>query len=161
MHRRDRGYRIGIAKSTRSPRQEEWRVGLAQRGNQEKADKMWILRVCATRSEAQYYEALYAFQYGIPTAVFDTNGRKMQLTEQQIRHLYTQIDTPERARRLMEELLLSPYYPHHRPKGISGTKAKDRQIVHFRMFGDGRFGRAHPWGMHRIALNTTDIALRD
>src|SRR5882672_8004598 len=56
MYRKDKGYRIGIAKSTRSPRQEEWRTGLAQRGNQEKADKMWILRVCATRGEAQYYE---------------------------------------------------------------------------------------------------------
>ena len=161
MHRRDRGYRIGIAKSTRSPRQEEWRTGLAQRGNQEKADKMWILRVCATRSEAQYYEALYAFQYGIPTAVFDPCGRKMQLSQQQISRLYSQIDTHERAQKLMKELSISPHYPHHRPKGISGAKAKDRQIVHFRMFGDGRFSTLHPWGMHRISLNTTDTILRD
>jgi DNA helicase II / ATP-dependent DNA helicase PcrA len=161
MHRRDRGYRIGIAKSTRSPRQDEWRTGLAQRGNQERADKMWVLRVCRTRSEAQYYEALYAFQYGIPTAVFDTCGRKMQLTEQQISQLYSQIDTHERASKLMKDLRISPHYPHHRPKGISGSKAKDRQTVHFRMFGDGRFSQRSPWGMHRIALNTTDTTLRD
>lgn len=161
MHRRDRGYRIGIAKSTRSPRQNEWRTGLAQRGNQEKADRMWILRVCDTRSEAQYYEALYAFKYGIPTSVFDASGRKMQLTEQQLVRLYSQIDTAERARQLMRDMHLSPEYPHHRPKGISGAKAQDRQTVHFRMFGDGRFSLQSPWGMHRIALNTTDVSLRE
>jgi DNA helicase-2/ATP-dependent DNA helicase PcrA len=29
------------------------------------------------------------------------------------------------------------------------------------MFGDGRFSLANPWGLHRVALNTSDIPLRD
>jgi len=150
MYRKDKGYRIGIAKSVRSPRKDQFRSGL-----------VWVLRVCASRSEAQYYEALYAFQYGIPTLVFDADNRKIQFTQQQLNRLYSQLDTRERAQALMKDLALSAHYPHFRPKGISGTKADDRQIVHFRMFGDGRFSAIHPWGMHRVALNTTDTTLRD
>ena len=53
MYRKDKGYRIGIAVGARSDgRQEEPINGLAQRTNQEHADKVWILRVCGTREEA-------------------------------------------------------------------------------------------------------------
>ena len=45
-------------------------LGPRVRVNQEHADDLWILRVCDTRADASYWEALIAAQYGLPTAVF-------------------------------------------------------------------------------------------
>ena len=76
MFRRDRGYRIGISKGTRSDgfKDHPLQTGVRQRCVQEKAEKVWILKTCQTRAEAQMWEQYYAFEYGIPTTVFDAAG---------------------------------------------------------------------------------------
>ena len=160
MYRKDKGFRIGQAKSLRNGRVNcKSLIGIATRGNQEAADKMWILKTCKTRADANYWESFYAFKYGVPTIVFETRGRSMELTQKQINNLYSKIDTDNRAERLMKDLDLDPRFPHHRPKGISGYKTYDRQIVHLKFFEDLRRCNSNPWGIHRIALNTTDRKL--
>jgi DNA helicase-2/ATP-dependent DNA helicase PcrA len=55
MYRKDKGYRIGQAISRRAGDTKSNHkpfVGVATRGNQESADKMWILRTCDSRAEA-------------------------------------------------------------------------------------------------------------
>lgn len=160
MFRKDRGYRIGIVQGARTdgPRRQSF-SGLMIRGNQEKADKLWILRVCFTRAEAQYYEQYFAFTYGIPTTVFFTTGRRMQMGEEYIARLYESIDTATRAAALMQDLYLFPEFPHHRPKGIAGARLPDRIAVTVRMFGDTRVTESSPWNAHRVSLNTSDRKL--
>ena len=160
MYRKDRGYRIGIVQGSRTDgRHGEPFSGLMVRGNQEKADKLWILRVCFSKAEAQYYEQYFAFTYGIPTVVFFTTGRKMQLDEERIAELYKNIDTHKRAQELMQDLRIFPEFPHHRPKGIAGARLPDRIAIQLRMFGDTRRTDSSPWNAHRVSLNTSDRQL--
>lgn len=162
MYRKDKGFRIGLAKGLRSGNSRNGHkplVGIATRGNQESADKMWVLKTCKDRSEANFWEYFFAFKYGIPTLVFETGGRSMKITQDQINRLFSEINTNERVTELMKDLGLDPRFPHHRPKGISGYKNPDRQIIHLKFFEDPRRYNTHPWGMHRIALNTTDRKL--
>ena len=88
MFRKDKGYRIGIARSFRSAQRGRSEIGLLVRSNQENADKMWILRVCKDRSEANYWEQWFVVEYGIPSMVFSTGGRKMLITQEQINQLF-------------------------------------------------------------------------
>ena len=162
MYRYDKGYRIGLVQGTRhdAPGRKAY-TGLLVRGNQEKADKLWLLRVCETKAEALYWEQYYAFQYGIPTTVFHTAGRRMTITQEIVDALYERIDTTARAEKLMEDLYLSAAHPHHRPKGIAGNRLPTRVTVQLRMFGDTRRSTRSPWNAHRVDINTSDEALRE
>ena len=157
MYRKDKGYRIGIAVGARSDgRQVEPINGLAQRTNQEHADKVWILRVCSSREEAAYYEQYFAYEYGIPTMIFHTAGRKMAFSQQNIDRLYSSIDTHSHAAHLMADLDLYEAYPHHRPQGITDHNNPHRMLVHLTAFGGNRPSAQSPWYRHRVWLNTTD-----
>ena len=161
MFRRDRGYRIGISKGTRSDgfKDHPLQTGVRQRCVQEKAEKVWILKTCQTRAEAQMWEQYYAFEYGIPTTVFDVAGHASVMKQNHVNFIYKNIDTVSNAKRLMRELYLFHDYPSYRPKGISGNKASDRQIVNFTMFSDKRVSQQSPGHAHRVSLNTTDREL--
>jgi len=158
MYRRDKGYRIGISKGARSNgfKDRPLEIGIRQRCAQENADKVWIIKVCESRSEAQLWEQYYSTQYGIPTTVFDAIGGTNNLNQDQIDSLYSMIDTERNAKRLMHDLYIFYDYPHHRPKGISGNRLPDRQTVNFTMFSDKRRSHKSPWNAHRVSLNTTD-----
>ena len=147
MFRRDRGYRIGISKGTRSDgfKDHPLQTGVHQRCVQEKAEKVWILKTCQTRAEAQMWEQYYTFEYGIPTTVFDAAGHNSVMQVNHINFIYENIDTASNAKRLMRDLYLFHNYPSYRPKGISGNKSSDRQIVHFTMFSDKRASQQSPW----------------
>ncbi len=161
MFRRARGYRIGSSKGTRSDGFKDYPLPteVHQRCVQEKADKVWILKTCQTRSEAQMWEQYYAFEYGIPTTVFDAAGHNSVMKQKHINFIYENIDTVSNAKRLMRDLYLFHDYPSYRPKDISGNKSPDQQIVHFTMFGDQRVSQRSPWHAHRVSLNTTDRTL--
>lgn len=162
MYRKDKGYRIGTAKGSRcgdKRRNIIASIGLKTRGNQESADKMWVIKTCFSKEDAIYWKMYYSFEYGIPSTVFETCGRKMLISQEYINKLFSSIDTNNRVKKLMEDLYINPDYPHHRPKGTSGYKQPDRQIVHLKFFEDPRKSGKNPWSAHRIALNTTDRAL--
>lgn len=158
MYRKNKGFRIGLAKSSRWGK-EGRQIGLIVRCNQEKADKMWILKVCAGRAEAEYYEYYYAFTYGIPTVVFDTNGRSMKLTQGHVDKLFSLIDTRKKAEALMKNELLYFSYPHWSPQGTIRHSAS-RIRIRLAFFDDPRKSIARPWSMSRISLNTSNEKLR-
>lgn len=161
MYRRDKGYRIGISKGERSSgyKNKLPEIGIKQRCVQENADKIWIIRVCKSRSEAQLWEQYYSVQYGIPTMIFDALKGVCSFTQDQIDSLYSMVDTKQNARRLMRDLYIFQDYPHHRPKGGPGNRLPDRQIVNLVMFSDKRRTNRSPWNGHRVSLNTTDRVL--
>lgn len=161
MSRRDKGYRIGIAKGSRIPEKNRKEIGLLVRSNQENADKMWVLKVCKNRAEANFWEQWFAIEYGIPSMVFSTNGRSMLISQEQINKLYKSIDTKHRAERLFKELDLFEEYPHHRPKGIQSKIAPDRQVIYFTLFADKRPSLKSPWCGHRVHINTSNIYLKE
>jgi DNA helicase-2/ATP-dependent DNA helicase PcrA len=161
MYSRKYGYRIGLAKGTRFDGKKH-DIGLRVRANQERADRMWVLKVCETRQEACFFEALYAFKYGIPTWVFHSFGnRNMSIGQEKIDLLYRQIETVSRAKNLMADEGLAFEYPHFLPQATSrnGHKKLNINVV---LFGDKRTTPRSPWSASRISINTTqksDISL--
>jgi DNA helicase-2/ATP-dependent DNA helicase PcrA len=153
MFRSDRGYRIGLAKSVRSNAQGQPDQGVRVRLNQEHGDKLWVLRVCATRAEASYWEAWFAAQYGLPTACFHGIGRKLAMDEVWLKRLYLELDTASAFKRLMEDFDLHLEFPHLRP--ANGAR---RQSVNLTMFSDRRGNAAY----HRVqwSSNRMEIAAR-
>jgi DNA helicase-2/ATP-dependent DNA helicase PcrA len=156
MYQERLGYRIGLTKGIRAADAKQLVLGFQQRTNHEVADRVWILATCDSRGEAQYLEAYFACQYGLPTMVFHVRGRRMAVTQQHIENLYADIDTRTRAKQLMADLSLFEDYPHHRAgahhKG--GPVAGSRKIVNFVMFGGGRLSS---WHEHRIQLVSSDM----
>ncbi|HSW98296.1 MAG TPA: UvrD-helicase domain-containing protein [Candidatus Saccharimonadales bacterium] len=154
MYSHAQGYRIGTAKGTRFDGKKD-AFGLRVRANQERADRMWVLAVCATRQEALYKEALFAYKYGIPMLVFHAfQNRGMQFSQEYIDALYRDIDTRERAQTLMHDLHILFDYPHFLPQATTrnGVKRLNVDIV---LFGDKRTTGQSGWSASRISANTT------
>jgi DNA helicase II / ATP-dependent DNA helicase PcrA len=155
MYSRDMGYRIGLAKGTRFDGRKD-DIGLRVRANQERADRMWIIKVCTSREEAAYTESLFAYKYGIPMLVFHAfSNRSMHFSQKYIDALYKEIDTKKRAKELMAEVGLSFDYPHFMPQATvrNGRKRVNLNVV---LFGDKRITEQSPWSASRISANTTD-----
>ena len=85
------------------------------RVNQEHADELWFLKICDTREDASYWEAFFAAEYGLPTAVFHGVGRSLVDGDERIERLFDMLDTESRAKWLMEDLDLHREFPHMRP----------------------------------------------
>ncbi len=161
MYRRDKGFRVGMAKSVRRNGGGQNAIGLLVRCNQEKADKMWVLKICTTKQEALYFEAFFGATYGIPTLVFMTCGRKMAIEQTGIDRLFASIDTKKRAETLFADTGLSFDYPHYFPQGTTQSNTKrERLNVRLSLFGDRRKSLIHPWGMSRVSINTTADSLK-
>jgi DNA helicase-2/ATP-dependent DNA helicase PcrA len=159
MHKHDRGWRIGVTSSVRVGPRGDRQPGPRVRINQEHADELWFLKVCETREDASMWEAFFAAQYGLPTAVFHGVGRRILMGEQRIEQLFEMLDTDTRAKELMEDLDLHHEFPHMRP-----TAGRRRDTLSLSMFGgERRVGRAG--GMtahHRVqwCSNRADVAAR-
>jgi DNA helicase-2/ATP-dependent DNA helicase PcrA len=155
MYSRSKGYRIGMTKGTRFDGKKD-DIGLRVRANQERADRMWVLKVCESREEAVYTEALFAYKYGIPMMVFHAFANRSMLTEQTyIDALFSEIDTKARAQTLMTELGLAFAYPHFMPQATTrnGLSRVNLNVV---LFADRRVTAKSSWAASRISVNTTD-----
>jgi DNA helicase-2/ATP-dependent DNA helicase PcrA len=147
MYRSDRGYRVGLTTSL-PPRAGVDDIALMVLVNQERADAAWIVQVCADRAEASYWQSFLAAEYGLPTACFHAHGRDLAIDDAQLARLYAELDTETRAKRLMDERLLHPDFPHVRLQ--NGAR---RQILSLVMFGDQR--RVDGVGYHRVQWSGT------
>ncbi|MCA9348194.1 UvrD-helicase domain-containing protein [Candidatus Saccharibacteria bacterium] len=161
MQSDDMGFRIGLTKGSRfDGRRDD--VGLRVISNQERADRMWILRVCDSKEEAQYHESLLSYTYGIPMTVFrEYANRSMKFSQKYIDQLYQAIDTEDRADKLFQAEGLDYHYPHFVPNATSrnGTKKLNVNIV---LFGDKRSSNRSPWSSSRLSMNTsiaTDLSV--
>ena len=152
MYRADRGYRLGLAKSMRPRSVGQEDIGLRVRVNQEHADAAWILKVCGSRADAAYWEAYYAAEYGLPTAVYHGLGRDLALSDALLERLFLELDTASRAKRLMADLDLHPDFPHHRPQN-----GRNRQCLNLTMFADRRGSAAY----HRVQWSTNRLDLAE
>ena len=158
MFRKDKGYRIGQTQGVRS-RNGEIINGLNVRLNQEKADKIWILKVCNNKDKATFFEQYYSFKYGIPTTVFHSIGRKFSLSQQNIDELFNRIDTVKSVHNLMKDELIFEEYPHCIPNAVV-RGCSTRRIINVTAFGGREAGKIFGWHSHRISLNTSGDDLK-
>jgi len=158
MYRAAFGYRIGMAKGSRTPKKDVKKHGLQIRGNQEKADKMWVLRSCTTQQEAQYWEMLLSFEYGIPTTVFQA-APLTSIGQTEVNNIYKNINTNERIKRLCKDELIFLEYPHYRPSGTTRMNT-ERKIMRVDWFGNEHLSHSSTWHGTRIALHTTNTQIQ-
>ena len=154
MFSKEKGYRIGVTKGSRFDGKKN-EIGLRIRANQERASKMWILKICPTREEAVYHEAFFASKYGIPTMVFHAyKNRSMKLTQDLIDRLYFEIDTVDRAKKMMTELEILFDYPHFIPQG---TTRNNLGVINVNvvLFGDRRNTDRSPWASSRLSIESS------
>lgn len=148
MYQQNKGYRIGIAKGTRFDGRKH-DLGLRVRANQERADKMWVLKVARDRAEAQYYESLWSSLYGIPMTVFRADpNRAMHMTQKQLDAIFEKVDTRTRVVKLCDELGISLEYPHYVPQATS-RYGRERLVANLVLFGAGKPGGS------RLSANTS------
>ena len=159
MYKKDRGYRIGMAKGIRAGKSDNLSVGLNVRANQERADRMWILKVCQKKTEAQYWEQYLGFFYGIPTLVFLNGGRNMKFEQIYTDRIFKEIDTRNRAKKLFTDFDLNFDYPHHTPQSTIRNEIR-RISISLTLFSDHRKSLISNWGLHRISINSTDKKAR-
>lgn len=151
------GYRIGTATGSRFT-SGKYQHGLIVRANQERADKIWVLKACPTKKEARYFEMYYAFQYGIPTVVFSAENLSV-LDNKDISNLYKNIDTTARVKKLCEDFNIALDYPHHRPSGTTRFQT-ERKVLRLDWFAHDRITSTKPWHAARLALHSTNGALK-
>jgi DNA helicase-2/ATP-dependent DNA helicase PcrA len=153
MHRADRGWRIGQTKSVRHFKSGYSELGVRVRANQERADAVWVLKVCDSPAEATYWEARLAADYGLPTACFHGVGRKTAMDDEWLERLFDSVDTEARAKVVCDEFHLHPDFPHFRPR--NGLR---RSTLNLTMFSDPRGSRPG----HRVqwSSNQSVIARR-
>jgi len=159
MWRKDKGFRIGTTSGVRYSKDRALLNGINVRTNQEVADAVWILRASSNYGEIRYYEQFYSIQYGLPTMVFHTRGRRMALNQGWVDRLFTEVDTNKAALRLMKDLHIDPRFPHHRPGAVTRGDF-NRKYIWFTMFGDSRAYEQRNWHDHRIQLVTSGAQLR-
>jgi len=128
-------------------------VWLQQRTNHRRPIGSGFSPACDSRAEAQYLEAYFATQYGLPTMVFHVRGRRMAITQQHVDRLYDEVDTRLRAKQLMAALLLFEEYPHHRC-GAMTREGISRKILHFTYVSEIHAPCLHE---HRIQLVSSDL----
>lgn len=164
MYSKKLGYRIGVTTGLRNVKDGKVNLGLNVRANQERADKMWILKVIPNLAEAHFWEAYFAFKYGLPTTVFFSDRGKgskpVILTQSYINEIYKLIPTAERAHRLMSDLNLFREFPHHRPQGTAKYKT-ERITVNLTYFSSkpGLRMKSKLRGA-RVAINNKDKRIK-
>lgn len=160
MYKKELGYRIGQTQGVRSYEKEKVLNGLEVRMNQEHGDKAWILKVCNSKEDANFYEVLYSTKYGIPTVVFHPKGRNIVFSQEYINKVFEEIDTRTNVIRLMDELMIFEEYPIVR-QGAVIRKDTFRRIINLTFFGGRIVGNNVGWYGHRVNLNTSGEELRE
>lgn len=135
MYREGYGFRIGRS-TVYNENTKIKRNGCRAKMQKEMADKLWLLGVYNTFEESIYYEQYYAYTYGIPLYVFNSDACAVRLTQEMIKKLFNDINTYERGKQLLKDLNLFEEYPHYMNQ-IKDNEKKPRSLrrIHVTMFG--------------------------
>ncbi|TGY40134.1 ATP-dependent DNA helicase PcrA [Clostridium sartagoforme] len=151
MHKEGVGYRVGKV-TIDSSFEEDYTNILREEMLKEKADKLWVLKTCASLSDGIYYEELYSIKYGVPKFSFNASIVNGGVSEDRVNNLYNSINTFESAEKLMEERYLYSKYPHY----ITLENKKDneeRKNINVTFFG-GEDKTSEGVYSHNIVVNS-------
>jgi superfamily I DNA/RNA helicase len=125
MYRSDLGYRVGVTN-------KHGALGhsYGQRPVHERADKLWVLDLVSSRSEALYLESAYSLEYGIPTCVFE--GINRGLDQRRLDRVFTKFGS--NGEKLLRDRHLKAEIAHWYSCGTTGEKST-RRIIHFNAHG--------------------------
>ncbi|MBI5400642.1 MAG: UvrD-helicase domain-containing protein [Candidatus Yonathbacteria bacterium] len=151
MWKQNVGFRIGVSQ-VYTKGQKKPVVGFAQRVNQERADKLWIISAHKNSNEARILEYELSLKYRIPTLPFV--ARKGASTggyvhdQKVLEMIFSKFDTEKTGKELLLAYGLSENHPHH----LSQSRNSSRRNITVTLCGDHR-GKTT---MHRIAMVGND-----
>lgn len=106
--------------------------GPRQRMFTEKADNLWILKVCDTQAQAFARESILAAKYGLPMMVFRAGNHRMEGYQEVIETVFNAVPGQEsKAMEVLGDFCLQPDLPHISKKGGNSTS--------FRLSGKNSF----------------------
>jgi DNA helicase-2/ATP-dependent DNA helicase PcrA len=108
MYHKDMGYRVGITNKGKIGSEDDYYNSYGGRCFLEKAERLWILEICATREEALLKETQYSLRYSVPTAVF--NGKHRDINQMRLDALFKEFGA--NGQNILNDKLLSFNYPH-------------------------------------------------
>ena len=110
MYREGLGYRIGITSITKRYRNSYLR------STREHADKLWFLKPCQSRYEAQCYETLWSLRYQIPQTLYapECLTKSGRMTNTQSKALFQEFGS--NGYRLLKDFGLEFENPTYAPK---------------------------------------------
>lgn len=155
MYKKDIGWRIGTT-SIHTKGQKKSKVGFVQRSNQEHADAAWVIGTYKTQNEARVHEYILSLKYKIPTIPF-TPRKGLSINgyvhdKNALKKIFSSFDTETSAKKILSDLGLSIYHPHHRPQ----THNSNRRNINITLCADRR-GK-NP--MHLISMFGNDSSGR-
>ena len=109
MYRAGFGFRIGMCRSAIYKNNRNGVGGFTGRCYEEQADQAWILKVFETRYEAHEYEMVTAARYGVPTCIYNIDGRSGISQETTIK-IFAQVPL-QRGLSCLRDHNLYPEYP--------------------------------------------------
>ena len=144
MYKEDLGYRVGFTKSHKA------------RVNQENADKVWFLDSVKTLREANYLEQFYSVKYGLPRWIFRTSLDNVSYTKEDIKNLFSSLNTKSGAMELLKSKNMFLEYPHHIPKCSTLKRRRNFSITMCGDWKQEKDGRKNPT-MHRYCITGSDV----
>lgn len=121
MFRKDLGFRVGI---TNKCRDEEYLNSFGGRAFMEKAERMWVLEVCADREAALLAEVGYSLKYGVPTMVF--GGENRGINQERVNAIFKEFG--RNGMRILEAKHLSFDLPHWMSRSYT-KHGRDRRTI--------------------------------
>ncbi|MBI5798626.1 MAG: ATP-binding domain-containing protein, partial [Candidatus Yonathbacteria bacterium] len=127
-------------------------VGFAQRVNQERADKLWIISAHKNSNQARILEYELSLKYRIPTLPFvarkGASAGGYVHDQKVLEMIFSKFDTAKTGKELLLAYGLSENHPHH----LSQSRNSSRRNITVTLCGDHR-GKTT---MHRIAMVGND-----
>ena len=155
MYKKNVGYRIGQTSGIRASN-GKIKNGIQVRLVGEAADKIWIIKTCRNKEDANFYEEYYASKYGLPKIVFNAKGRKIAISQESINKLFKMLPTKTNALKLMNDEYLYDEYPHYISQTISRIIGKERRNINITFLG-GKYYKNDKIYSHRISIATSGI----
>lgn len=97
-------------------------------------DRIWIIETTANLPNATFIEKYSVFKYGLPNIPFSAKQPDSELSEDMIRELFNNIDTPSRAHELLSDWNMFIDHPHITLR-LSNSQSPRSNAIQFVLFG--------------------------
>ncbi len=106
------GFRVGVSSDLMRELMAVNSMRADAFGTQEIIDKIWIIETTGNLPNATFMEKFSTFKYGLPNIPFSAKHSDSDLSEDLIKELFNQIDTPSRAHQLLQDWHMFFEHPH-------------------------------------------------
>jgi DNA helicase-2/ATP-dependent DNA helicase PcrA len=115
-------------------------------------DRIWIIETTANLPNSTFMENYAVFKYGLPNVCFSSRQPDSDLSDEMIRELFNNIDTPSRAKKLLIDWHMFIEHPHITMRLSSSNNAVSNAIQ-FILFGGNEMSKRAGRYSHLIQID--------